>query len=344
MKLHRLLLALVVVAGLVGMAYVGQTAEPAAAKMAGAADKFLTSLKPEQKAKASFAFDDKERTNWHFVPRQTPDKKPTRKGLPLEEMTEEQKAAALALLKAGTSTDGYTKATTIMSLESILRDLEQNGQMVRNPDWYFVTIFGSPSKTSKWGWRVEGHHLSLNFTLEAGRVVSSTPAFFGANPATVKDGQRKGLRTLPEAEDSARELFTSLDQEQRATALQKEQFKETPEEKTAPDAAEPKGLAGAKMNDKQRDVLRKLIEAYAARMPEDVAEAELKQVKDAGIEKVSFAYWGGTEPGQPYTYRVHGPTFIIEFLNVQADSAKNPANHIHSSWRNVKGDFGLAPN
>jgi hypothetical protein len=344
MKLHRLLLALVVVAGLVGMAYVGQTAEPAAAKMAGAADKLLASLKPEQKAKASFAFDDKERTNWHFVPRQTPDKKPTRKGLPLEEMTEEQKAAALALLKAGTSADGYTKATTIMSLESILHDLEQNGQMVRNPDWYFVTIFGSPSKTAKWGWRIEGHHLSLNFTLDGGRVVSSTPAFFGANPAIVKDGKRKGLRTLPEAEDSARELFTSLDPDQRAAALQKEQFKETPEEKTAPDVGEPKGLAAAKMNDKQRDVLRKLIEGYAARMPEDVAEVELKQVKDAGLDKVYFAYWGGNEPGQAYTYHVLGPTFIIEFLNVQADSAKNPANHIHSSWRNVKGDFGLAAN
>src|SRR5262249_55392747 len=157
-KLYRLLLVLLLTAGLVGVAYVGQTAEPTGARMAAAAQKFLDTLKDDQKAKASFDFDDKERINWHFVPLQDADKKPTRKGLRLEEMSAEQKETALGLLRAGTSTRGYTSATTIMSLENILRDLEKGSGPVRNPGWYFFTVFGKPSRTAKWGWRVEGHH------------------------------------------------------------------------------------------------------------------------------------------------------------------------------------------
>src|SRR5207245_6913565 len=123
-----------------------------------------------------------------------------------EETTAEQRSLALALVKCGTSNDGYVKATTIMSLEAILKDTEKNGTNVRNPDWYFFTIFGTPTKTGKWGWRVEGHHLSLNFTIDNGKVLSATPAFFGANPAVVRDGDRKGTAVLPEAEELAGQL------------------------------------------------------------------------------------------------------------------------------------------
>jgi len=245
-------------------------------------------------------------------------------------------------LRAGTSEGGYTKATTIMSLESILRELEKGGAMVRDPGWYFLTIFGDPSKTGKWGWRVEGHHLSLNFTLDGGKVIASTPAFFGANPATVKQGDRKGLRTLAEAEDLAKELFRSLDEEQRKTAFQDKQFPEISEAKAAPDVGEPKGLARASMNDKQKAKLDELIKSYVDRMPADIAQVEMAQLRDGGPDKIQFAYAGGLEPGQPYTYRIQGPTFVVMFLNVQPDGAKNPANHIHSAWRNIKGDFGLS--
>jgi hypothetical protein len=341
MKLYRLLLALLFGAVLVGVAYVGQTAESGGARMAAAAQAFVATLKDDQKARAVLDFDDKERTNWHYTP-QEKDKQPTRKGLRLEEMTDDQKAAALALLKAGTSADGYTKATTIMSLESILKELEMDKGPVRNPGWYFFTVFGNPSKTGKWGWRVEGHHLALNFTLDNGKVIGATPAFFGANPASVKDGPRKGLRTLPQTEQLAIDLFNALDKDQRAAAFQKEQFKDTPEASTKPNVGEPVGLPAGKMTDGQRDTLAKLLQSYADRMPADIADVEMKQVKDAGLDKVYFAYAGGVEPGEPHTYRIQGPTFVVEFLNVQPDSAKNPANHIHSSWRSLKGDFGMA--
>jgi hypothetical protein len=341
MKLLRVLLALMTLLVLAGLAHVRQVNEPPATRMAAAADQLFASLTAEQKGRAAFAFNDKERLNWHFVPLQDANRKPTRKGLPLQEMTDAQKEAARALLRAGTSPSGYTKATTIMSLEAILHELEKGGQSVRNPEWYFFAVFGTPSKTEKWGWRVEGHHLSINFTLEGGQVVAATPSFFGANPAVVKEGPRKGLATLADAEDLARELFTSLDAEQKKAAHQPAQFKEVEGRTPAPKAGPPKGLAAAKMTDKQKAVLVKLLRAYTDRMPPEVAQAEMDQVQKAGIDRVYFAFAGGSEPSQPHTYRIQGPTFVVEFLNVQADSAGNAANHIHSCWRNLAGDFGI---
>lgn len=341
MKLRRMFLALVVVACLGGVAYVAQQVEPASAKMAQAATQFLAALTPEQKAKATFSFDDKERLNWHFIPLQDQQRKSTRKGVPLEEMNKDQRQAALNLVKAALSATGYDKATTIMSLEAILHELEKQGTMVRNPDWYFFTVFGTPGNSGQWGWRVEGHHLSLNFTLQDGKVVSATPAMFGANPATVKSGPKKGLRALPDAEDLARELFLSLDAGQKEIAHQAKPFPEIQGRTPGPKSGEPKGLAADKMTAAQRGLLRKLVESYAGRMPPDVAAAELAEVRKAGAEKIHFAYTGKPETGQPHTYRVQGPTFVVEYLNEQKDSAGNPANHIHSAWRNTKGDFGL---
>jgi hypothetical protein len=343
MTAKRLLLVLALSAGLAGVAYVARDVEPPGTQMAGVAEKFVEGLTPEQKKKAVYDFDSKERTNWHFIPLQTPDKRPSRKGLPLEEMSAEQKRLARELVRAGTSETGYDKAITIMSLESILHDLEKRGSMVRNPEWYFFTIFGTPSKTGKWGWRVEGHHLSLNFVVDRGKVTAATPAFFGANPANPSRVKgRDGKPVLAEAENLAMELFKSLDADQRKVALQPKQFPEIKAQNARPEVGEPVGLVAAKMTEEQRGILRKLIEGYARRMPPEVANRELGRVKQAGLDRVHFAFAGADQHGKPHTYRVQGPTFVIEFLNVQADSAGNPANHIHSVWRNKEGDFGLA--
>jgi hypothetical protein len=342
MKLTRILLSVAVAAALGGVALLAQRAETPGQSMTAAAQQFLGTLTAEQKAKVTFPFDSKERTNWHFVPLQDKERKPTRKGIPLEDMNEPQKKAALALVATGTSAQGDKDALTIMSLEAILREQEKGGAMVRNPDWYFFTIFGTPSKTGKWGWRVEGHHLSLNFSVDAGQVVSATPAFFGANPATVKDGPRKGLRTLPLAEDLARELLLALDDEQQKVARKAKDFGEPKAGTTDPGVGEPVGLAAAKMNEKQQAILKRLVEAYAQRMPPEIAAEQLKQIRQGGFEKIHFMFTGGTQPGQPHTYRVQGPLFVIEFLNNQRDGAGNPANHIHSVWRDLRGDFGIA--
>src|SRR5262249_27555779 len=186
--IYRLASVGVCLAALTGVALVAQATRTAGAKMAAAANTFIGSLTPEQKAKACFPFDSDERVNWNFVPLQDKDKKPTRKGVKFEDLSEGQKAAALNLLKAGLSEKGYGQATTIMGLENLLKELEGNGAMVRNPNWYFVSIFGEPSNDGKWGWRIEGHHLSVNLTLDKGKVVSATPIQLGANPAEVKAG------------------------------------------------------------------------------------------------------------------------------------------------------------
>jgi hypothetical protein len=339
--LLRLTFGVICLSGLAAIALVAQDAPAPADQMTDAADQFLASLSPELRQKATFEYDDPHRTAWFFTPQQDRERKATRKGVRFEELNEAQKQKALVLLKAGTSAKGYEQATTIMSLESILRDVEKKGSMVRNPDWYFISVFGKPSKTGKWGWRMEGHHLSVNFTLDRGQVESPTPFLFGANPATVKAGPRAGLRTLPEAEDRARELIQSLDDEQRKLALQANHFPEIAENTAAAKLADPVGIAAAKLNDKQRELLMKLIEAYTNRMPTAVASAELKAVKDAGVEKVYFGYSGTPEPGQGYTYQVHGPTFVVQFLNLQNDGSGNRANHIHSVWRRLPADFGL---
>jgi hypothetical protein len=341
MKIFRLVGSLFFVMVLAGVAYVSPGNESSGLRMADAAEHFLGQLTAEQRAKATFAFDDRERFHWDFVPLQDSKKRPERKGIRLEEMSSEQKDAARTLLKAGTSATGYIKATTIMSLEDILRELEKEGGNVRNPGWYFFTIFGTPSHTGRWGWRVEGHHLSLNFVIDGGQVVSATPAFFGANPALVKDGPRRGEQTLLEAEELAKLVYQALDSEQRALAHVDSQFAEVGRTTLNPEVGKPRGLPANRMTEKQQRLLQRLIESYAQRMPADVAESEMKEVRQAGLGAVHFAFAGGVKPGEKHSYRVQGPTFVIEFLNIQADSANNPANHIHSAWRSIHNDFGM---
>jgi len=342
MTIKRVVLVVLLMGLLAGTAFVARETEGPGLRMVQAAEKFLASLDAQQKMRATFDFEDKERTRWFFTPQQVKGKY-TRKGLVLEDMTEAQQALARDLLRAGTSETGFQQATTIMSLEAILADLEKKGSIVRNPQWYFFSIFGTPTKTGRWGWRVEGHHLSLNFTVDGGKVVSATPFFLGANPAEVKAGSKKGTRVLGESMDLFRELVSLLDDKQRQSARQPKLFPEIDEARTRmPEPDRKVGISAESLNAKQREVLHKLIASYAKRMPPEVAAVELAAVKKAQAADLYFAYAGGDgSPGIATSYRIQGPTFRIEYINEQRDSAGNPANHIHSVWRNVQGDFGL---
>src|SRR5262245_14024654 len=148
-----------------------------ASAMADSANKFLSSLNADQKSKASFGFDDEQRYDWHFIPRE-------RKGIPLKELNQDQRKLAMEFMKTGLGAAGYQKATTIMSLEPILAEMEGPGRRFpRDPELYYVSVFGAPSSKTAWGWRIEGHHIALNFTVVKGELISNTPLFFGANPA-----------------------------------------------------------------------------------------------------------------------------------------------------------------
>jgi hypothetical protein len=298
--------------------------------MTQAAQHFLASLTPEQRTQATFAFQEDERLNWHYIPKE-------RKGLALLDMTMPQKALAHALLSAGLSQQGYIKAVTIMSLDDILRIMENDDGNRRNPEKYYFTVFGEPSDTGTWGFRVEGHHLSQNFTVVNGKV-ADTPSFFGANPAEVREGPRKGLRTLAAEEDLGRDLMESLTPEEKKVAIvTADAYKDilTEASRKAALAGQPSGLSAAKMSKKQFELLQTLISNYAQNVPEQLAQARMEQLKKAGTN-VFFAWAGVEQRGGPHYYRIQTPTFLIEYDNTQ-----NNANHIHSVWRDFNGDFGL---
>lgn len=318
-------------------ASVGRADESSGDAMARAAERFLNSLNAEQKDKAAFPFDAEERFNWQFM-RDRADK-PRFKGLSLKDMKAVQKKAAIDLLATATSAAGKELATTLMSLESLVPKDAKEGGAIRDPEWYFFAVFGKPAAKGDWAWRLQGHHLSMNFTLRDGKVISMTPVFLGAEPAEVINGPRKGLRPFADADDLGKKLFRSLDDSQRKAALVQEAFPRYRGGDKKLAAGEPLGLAAAKMNEKQRDILLDLLNAHMSRYPADVARAELAAVKAAEIGKVYFAYVG--DPEQKRAYRIQGPTLLIEFSNEQDDSEKNAHNHVHSVWRNPKGDFGL---
>jgi TonB family protein len=302
-----------------------------AAAMAEAANKFLASLTPEQKAKATLDFADENRRDWTIVPRD-------RKGVPLKDLDENQRRLAMEFMKTGLGASGYQKATTIMSLEPVLAQLEgPNRRFPRDPELYYFSIFGTPSPKAAWGWRVEGHHISIHFTIVKGEMLSNTPLAFGSNPAEVREGERKGLRALAGEEDRGRDLIQALDEKQRSVAIfdQKAPSDILTLAKIKADLLKPEGIPAGQMNKQQKALLEKLIDEYLARMPQEVAAERSKKMRAAGIDKIHFAWAGGVNKGDPHYYRVQSPTFLIEYDNTQ-----NNANHIHSVWRDFNGDFG----
>lgn len=293
------------------------------------ANRFLAALDNEQRTKATFQFDDEERMNWHFIPKQ-------RKGLPLREMTPYQKHLASALLSAGLSQAGYIKAVTIMSLEDVLKHIENASDEYRNPEKYYFSIFGTPSETDAWGYRVEGHHLSQNYTVVDGKVIDG-PSFFGANPAEVRQGPRKGLRTLAAEDDLGFGVIQALDLPQRKIAIvEQTAYKDilTAASRKAALNGQPSGFSASKMNTKQFDTLMALIEEYAHNVPGKFAERREEQIRVAGKE-IFFAWSGGIDQGDQHYYRVQAPSFLIEL-----DDTQDRGNHIHSVWRDFNGDFG----
>jgi len=297
--------------------------------MATAAKAFLATLDDGQRAKAQFEFGSEERFNWHYIPR-------ARKGLPLAEMKPAQREAAMALLKTGLSASGFTRAEAIRSLELVLRASEKRDS--RDPEQYFFSVFGTPGGTS-WAWRYEGHHLSQNWTVVAGKSVATSPAFFGANPAVVMDGPAKGTRALPAEADLGWALLDGLEPKSRTMAIVSGAAPTEIITANSRKAAmlENTGLRASDMSSKERALLIQLIEAHANAQQADLAAARLAAIKSAGPENVRFTWIGATknEPGAAHYYRIQGPTFLIEYDNTQ-----NNANHQHIVWRDFNGDFG----
>ena len=299
--------------------------------MRRAAIEFVGSLDARQRARTVFDFMDGERIFWYYPPT-------NRHGLPLRDMSTVQRGLAMSLMRVGLSERAYEQAAAIIDLEVVLGELERAAgrrSFRRDPELYYWTIFGDPSDdVSPWGWRVEGHHISLNVALWGDGLLSLTPFFFGTNPAEVREGPQAGLRILDQREDLAFELVGSLDAEQQAQAVI---YPEAPWDILTFNASRAvmpayQGLPSDAMDDDQRALLDRLVNVYIDQAPGELADDRRARMASAGT--MHFAWAGPVQNDEPHYYRLHGGSFLVEF-----DNRQNGANHIHSVWRDVDNDF-----
>lgn len=304
-------------------------------RMSDAACNLLAALSDAQRAKALLSFgDEAERQNWFYTPVE-------RQGLMLKDMDAPQVDLAQRLLATGLSGTGVYKAKSIIALEPILLEMEgEGGKWRRDPTRYYVSVFGTPGDEGSWGWRFEGHHVSVNYTIVKGELVGPTPVFFGSNPARVLHGDQEGVRALREEEDVARDLLASLDGDQKKVAIVSHEAPDDILTKNVPIVGdeltrEPGGLAGSAMTDAQRTAVQELIEVYVRRLPDAIADQEMVRVQAVDTSDIWFAWAGSEERGFGHYYRVLAPTFLAEY-----DCTQNDANHVHAVWRNLENDFG----
>lgn len=318
----------------------------ASTEMASAAKRFLASLTPEQRKLAAFDLDSEERTNWHFIP-DFAIKSGGRHGLPMTQMSAQQRIFAVTLPATALSHRGYLEMMSIRALEQVLFELE--GKEHRNPELYYVSIFGKPDSKGTWGWRFEGHHLSVNVTIVDGNKFSVTPSFFGSNPATVKEGPLKGVEVLKQEQQLALNLVKSFNPDQLAIAtidtaavdqklLAKSVLKEiltTDDPVVDKSLVTHKGIQYADLDPKQQKTLLNLVNTYLGRFRPELLKGThyLGNLRDG--DHLYFAWSGGQKRGEFHYYRIQSKYFLIEFANTQ-----NDANHVHAVWREFDGDFG----
>jgi Protein of unknown function (DUF3500) len=302
-------------------------------ELSAAANKVLNSLNENQRAKACFDFDNKERTHWIYVPS-------VRLGLPIKELTEAQQKLVQDLLATSLSPVGKNKVLGVMLLEEYLRVKEQGkGQFVRDPGLYYISFFGTPTANGTWGWRWEGHHCSQNFTVVDGKLTGATPSFVGANPGKINDEKStdNGLELLAFEDLRGRELARSLTAEQFKKALIKGETPKDVVTKNTPKLSPttPQGISLKELSPEQKKILGQIIMEYVGRARPDFAIQEMKEISATSEDLIYFGWSGGLEVGQGHYYCVQGPSFLFELDNTQ-----NNANHVHTVWRDLKKDFG----
>ena len=310
-----------------------QTATPqAVGQITDAAKAFVNSLNAEQKAKALFEYMDGERVFWYYPPM-------NRHGLALRDMEPAQRELAMAVLASGLTPESYEQAKLIIEHEEVLGPLEKEKGIVsfrRDVELYYFTIFGEPGGKDPWGWRVEGHHISIHFSIMDDKVISTTPFFFGVNPAEVRKGPKNGLRIVGGREDLAFDLMNSLDEKQVEESIICET---APADIVTFNASKAslmtyEGLPASKMNGAQKELLMALVSEYVNQVRSDLAGQKLADLEKTGLDHLHFAWAGPVSKDEPHYYRIHGGDFVVEF-----DNRQDGANHIHSVLRDVENDF-----
>ena len=295
--------------------------------MAGAARAFLAALAGKA-GDASFAFTDDERFDWHYTPG-------SRRGALFRDMTDAQRNAFRGLMRSTLSEPGVTKAEAVMALEAVLAEVEGSSLSYRDPEKYYVSVFGVPG-TYPWGWRLEGHHLSLNVTVAQAGEISVTPVFIGTNPARIPIGPRTGERVQEDEYVLALKLAQSLNDKQReAVLLDDSSLGNVVAGPGRGDALDkPQGLPVAALSGQQQVILTNLISAYVGLARDEIGRPYMDLVR-RGWADTRFAWAGPMAEGRAFYYRIHGPRILIEF-----DNSQGGGNHIHSLWRDPANDFG----
>ncbi|NJB69876.1 hypothetical protein GGR42_000338 [Saonia flava] len=298
------------------------------------ATRFLNSLDENQRAKTLLKQDDSVRTDWHFFPSTMFN----REGIQLKELKENQKELVHELLQTYLSESGYKKTMGVIELEGILGDLT-NDRVYRDTGRYYTTFYGEPNTEKPWSWSFEGHHVSLNFTTD-GDKITYVPLFYGANPAVVMEGPRKGHRSLVNEEDLGLQLINLLSAEQQEKAIIQEEgtFNDILSfNKAEISPLKVEGIPATEMDAVQQKLLFTLINEYISSVPDKIAVERGTKMEEEELVDIYFAWAGAKEMGlgKPHYYRIQGKNFLIEF-----DNSQNNANHIHAVWRDFNGDFG----
>lgn len=306
--------------------------------MVEAGKHLLSTLEKEQLEKAQHPFDDENREVWNNLPTHSF----LREGLALGDMNDQQKMALHALLQAALSEQGYLKLQNIIEQDQNRREevfeeygFETNMTMYGH-DYYYLTLFGEPSMTSAWGWRFEGHHISLHFTLTP-EGISVTPMFVGVDPREITEGPYAGYSFMHEEANIAWKLINSFHEQQASAALLEGKMPDDilTREGTEAHTKKAVGLAVSKMTAQQRADVMTLIRAWVYNLNYPLAQQEMQKIEKAGIDELHFAWAGDKGQHEARYYRIQGPSCIIEYDNRSYESW-----HIHSLWRNLSEDFG----